>query len=173
MQLDHRHRRHDTEDGVLGSVDRRNRRSTDPGTGTAPEAPEVEREIARDIVRRGLPVAPLIVLAAGLARGGDGAWSAAYAVAIVLVNLTLAAASLGWAARTSLNLLMATALGGFLVRMGLVTVAILVVRHDSWVDLPTLAVTVLVTHLGLLAWETRHVSASLAYPGLKPTDRRV
>jgi len=136
--------------------------------GGAGGVPEVEREIVRDIVRRGLPVAPLVVLVAGLARGTEGAWSAAYAVAIVLVNLALAAASLGWAARTSLNLLMATALGGFLVRMGLVTVAILVVRHDSWVDLPTLAVTVLGTQLGLLAWEARHVSATLAYPGLKP-----
>ena len=27
----------------------------------------------------------------------------------------------------------------------------------------------LVTHLGLLFWELRYVSASLAFPGLKPT----
>jgi len=31
-----------------------------------------------------------------------------------------------------------------------------------------LAVAILVTHLGLLFWETRYVSATLAYPGLKP-----
>ena len=31
-----------------------------------------------------------------------------------------------------------------------------------------LGITVIVTHVGLLFWETRHVSASLAYPGLKP-----
>jgi hypothetical protein len=35
-----------------------------------------------------------------------------------------------------------------------------------------LAVTVLLTHLGLLAWETRFVSASLAYPALKPTGAK-
>ena len=28
--------------------------------------------------------------------------------------------------------------------------------------------TILATHVGLPMWETRHVSASLAYPGLKP-----
>jgi len=28
--------------------------------------------------------------------------------------------------------------------------------------------TVLITHIGLLIWETRYVSMSLAYPGLKP-----
>jgi hypothetical protein len=29
-------------------------------------------------------------------------------------------------------------------------------------------VTLLVTHLGLLFWELRYVSASLAFPALKP-----
>ena len=29
-------------------------------------------------------------------------------------------------------------------------------------------VTIIVTHLGLLFWETRYVSASLAFPALKP-----
>ena len=32
-----------------------------------------------------------------------------------------------------------------------------------------LAILILVTHLGLLFWELRYVSASLAFPGLKPT----
>ena len=35
-----------------------------------------------------------------------------------------------------------------------------------------LGVTILVTQLGLLWWETRHVSLSLAYPGLKPPQGR-
>jgi CBS domain-containing protein len=41
-------------------------------------------------------------------------------------------------------------------------------RDEPWIDLTALAVGVLVTHLGLLFWELRYVSASLAYPGLKP-----
>jgi hypothetical protein len=45
------------------------------------------------------------------------------------------------------------------------------VQHAAWVDLWVLAVTVLTTHLGMLAWETRYVSASLAFPGLKPTSK--
>ena len=90
------------------------------------------------------------------------------AVAVVLVNLVLAAVSLSWAARRSLTLLMAVALGGFLVRMGLVTAVMLAVRNQPWIDLVALGVTVLVTHLGLLFWELRYVSASLAYPALKP-----
>jgi hypothetical protein len=134
----------------------------------APDAPDVERQLAFDMLRRGLWVAPAIVAAAAVVWGGDGAWSALVAVAIVLVNLALAAISLSWAARRSLTLLMAVAMGGFLVRMGLVTAVMLAVRNQPWIDLVALGVTVLVTHLGLLFWELRYVSASLAYPALKP-----
>ena len=136
--------------------------------GATPPAPPVERELVVDIAKRGLMAAPLIVLVGALARGGAGAASAALALAIVLANLALSGATLSWAARTSLNLLMIAALGGFLVRMGLVVAVVSAVRHESWVDLPTLAVALFVTQIGLLFWETRYVSASLAYPGLKP-----
>jgi hypothetical protein len=133
-----------------------------------PDAPPVERDLAFDMGRRGIWAAPVIVLVALVIWGGDGAWSALVAVAIVLVNLVLAAVSLSWAARRSLTLVMAVALGGFAVRMGLVTVALLLVKDEPWIDLVALAVTLLVTHLGLLFWELRYVSASLAFPALKP-----
>ena len=135
----------------------------------APDAPPVERELVIDIAKRGLLVMPAIVGLAAVARGGAGAASAALAVVVVLANLALSGAALSWAARTSLNLLMIVALGGFLVRMGLITALVAAVRHQSWVDLPVLAVTLFVTQVGLLFWETRYVSASLAYPALKPT----
>jgi hypothetical protein len=133
-----------------------------------PDAPDVERQLAFDMARRGLWVIPAVVAAAGAVWGVEGIWSGLVAVAVVLVNLVLAAVSLSWAARRSLTLLMAVAMGGFLVRMGLVTAVLLAVRNQPWIDLVALGVTVLVTHLGLLFWELRYVSASLAYPALKP-----
>ena len=133
----------------------------------AVEAPPVERQLVVDMLRRGLPATPVLVLIMGLVWGRNGAASAAYGVVIVVVNLVLTAAMLGWAARRSPNVLMATALGGFLVRMALVTIAIFVVKDAGWVELVPLAITVLATHLGLLFWETRYVSASLAFPALK------
>lgn len=136
------------------------------------EVPAVEAQVARDMVTRVLPAAPVIVLVAGLVRGGAGAWSAAAAVLVVTVNLVGSAVSLGWAARRSPAALMGTALGGFLVRMIVLTLAVWAVKGQAWADLPTLAVTILVTHLGLLFWETRYVSANLAFPGLKPAPRR-
>ena len=81
-------------------------------------------------------------------------------------------ALLTWAARISLGLLMAMALGGYLVRLGLLFVAVMAVRNQAWVEWVPLGLTILATHLGLLCWELKYVSASLAFPGLKPTGGR-
>lgn len=129
---------------------------------------DVETQLAGDMVKRALPVAPVIVLVAALFGGSNGAWSAVLAVAVVVANFLLAAVSLSWAARTSPVALMAMALGGFLARMMLVTGVVLAVRHASWINLSVLAITILVTQLGLLFWETKYVGASLAFPGVKP-----
>jgi hypothetical protein len=137
-------------------------------TAPVPDAPQVEKALAYDMVRRGIWVAPALVLLGAVIWGGDGAWSALVALAIVLVNLTLSALTLTWAARVSLTMIMVAALAGFAVRMGLVVLAVYLVRDEPWIDLNALAAGVLVTHLGLLFWELRYVSASLAYPGLKP-----
>jgi hypothetical protein len=120
------------------------------------------------MVRRGLWAAPAIVLVAGLIWGGDGAWSALLAIAVVLVNLAVSALALSWAARVSATAIMAVAMFGFAVRMAVLTLVVYVVKDEPWIDLVALGVTILVTHLGLLFWELRYVSASLAFPGLKP-----
>jgi hypothetical protein len=135
---------------------------------TAVSTPDVERELVFDMLRRGLPFTPVLLVACGLIWGSQGAWSALVAIAVVAVNFTLSALALSWAARTSPVALMATAFGGFLARMMLVTLVVVAVRHQPWIDLPALAIAILITHLGLLFWELRYVGATLAFPGLKP-----
>jgi hypothetical protein len=127
-----------------------------------------ELEIARDIVRRGLIAAPIVLVVSGVIWGVHGVLSAAFGLLVVLVNFVLAGAVLAWSARIGPTALMAAAFTGFFFRMGLVVVAVLAVQHADWVSLPALLTTILVTHLGLLLWETKYISASLAYPGLKP-----
>jgi hypothetical protein len=134
--------------------------------------PAVERAIARDLVLRGALLAPAVVGVCALGFGRDGALTAAYAVAIVLINLVGSAAMLAWAAPKGPTVLMGTALGGFLGRMIVVGLAVWAVSNTDWAQMRLLAITVLLTHLGLLAWETRYVSASLAYPALKPRGDR-
>jgi hypothetical protein len=132
------------------------------------DGPAVERQVTADLIRRGVLVSPVLLGVAGAIWGLHGALSAAYALGLVLANFALAAALLSWGARVSLVALGIAALGGYVVRLALVTVAVLAVIHQSWVSVVPLALTIGVTHLGLLAWETRYVSASLAFPGLKP-----
>jgi hypothetical protein len=131
-------------------------------------APPVERRIAVDLARRGLLVAPVIVLVASLLRGVDGAASAALGLAVLVLNFLAAAISLEWGARRGGNALFAVALGGFLFRMVSILVVILVAQAlFGWVDVVVLGVTLFLTHLGLLFWELRSVSFSLAAPGLQ------
>src|SRR6476659_4264894 len=136
-------------------------------TDTLTRAPETE--LAFDMAKRALPIAPAIVLAGFVAQGAAGAWSALLAVGIVVMNLLVAAGSLAWAARRSPNLLMATALFGFLARMLVLTGIVYLVKGQPWINLPTLAIAILVTHLGLLFWEMRYVSATRAFPALAPS----
>lgn len=130
---------------------------------SAPEA-----EIARDLARRGLWFLPVLVAVGTLGWGVDGGLSAGYGVLLVIVNFLLSAAMLTWAGRISMSFVMGAALFGFLLRLGLIAAAVLLVKDMAWVEIVPLGLTLVITHLGLLFWETRYVSASLAYPALKP-----
>jgi hypothetical protein len=145
------------EDGV-------NAAAFGPLAGPAPEV-----GVSKDIVRRGLLVAPVLVAVCAVVWGGDGALSAAYGIALILVNFALAAAIVAGTARISLGLMMGGVLFGYLVRLGLILLAVLLVKDAAWISLPALGATIIVTHLGLLAWELKYVAISLAHPGLKPT----
>lgn len=127
-----------------------------------------ERELVFDMLRRAVPVAPVLVVAGAIGWGWNGALSAGFGVLVVLVNLLLAAGLLAGAAKISSTAIMIAAVGGFGVRMSLVVIALAVVRDLPWVEVIPLGVTIVVTHVGLLVWESRNVSASLAYPALKP-----
>jgi hypothetical protein len=134
--------------------------------------PPVERQLAFDMSRRSLVIAPLAVGFGAAFWGLHGAASSAFGLGLAVTNLLLAAAILSWAARISLIAMAAAAMGGYVLRLALLTIAVFAIRHQHWVAWVPLAFTLLVTHFALLIWETRYVSASLAYPGLKPKKAR-
>ncbi|HEY9556186.1 MAG TPA: ATP synthase subunit I [Acidimicrobiales bacterium] len=131
--------------------------------------PAPEPVLALDIAKRALAFAPVAIAVCAAIWGAAGATSAAYAMAIVLANLAFAAWMLATAARISYGALMGAALFGFLIRLALVSAAVLLVRDAGWVEPVALGLTLVVAHLGLLFWELRFVSISLAHPDLKPT----
>ena len=136
---------------------------------TADHGPAPEVEVTRDMLRRGLWGAPVLIGVCAAIWGGAGALSSLYAIALVMANFALSAAIIAWTSRISLALLMGSVLFGYLMRLGVLFVAVYPVRHMGWVSIPALGTSLIVTHLGLLVWELRYVSMSLAYPGLKPT----
>jgi hypothetical protein len=135
---------------------------------TIPAVDHIESRIARDLARRALLAAPVIMLGVGLWRGVDAAGAVALALALIVANFLVAAAALGWAARTSPNLLMGVALFGFLARLALLTGIGVGIKALDIVDWPVFCITLIVGYFGLLFWELRSVSLSLASPGLKP-----
>lgn len=130
------------------------------------DAPELT--VSLDIVKRGAYVAPVIVAVCAVFAGLDGVFSSLYALGLVFVNFLLAAGLVAVTARISLGLMMGAVLFGYLVRLGLIFLAVILVRDASWISLTALGLTIIVSHLGLLVWEMRYVAASLAFPALKP-----
>ncbi|MBS1836271.1 MAG: ATP synthase subunit I [Actinobacteria bacterium] len=126
--------------------------------------------VALDIVKRSLWVLPVAIMVSAAFWGLDGVFSTLYGLAIVVVNFLLAGWMLQVGGRIGAAAMGAAAFFGFLVRLGLIMVAILAVRNQPWVELVPLGITIIVTHLGLLFWELRHISHTLAFPGLKPAS---
>ncbi len=144
---------------------------TTPTVPAVPDVDRIESRIAVDLARRAAIATPIVMLGVGLWRGLDAAAAVALAVALLVVNFLVAAASLGWAARRDPNLLMGVALFGFLVRLALLTAIGAGIKALNIVDWPVFCITLVVGYFGLLFWELRSVSFSLASPGLKPGRR--
>lgn len=135
---------------------------------SAPATDRIELSIAMDLARRAAIVAPIAIVGVGLWRGLDGAGAVLLALAIIVLNWIVAAALMGWAARTSPNLLMGVALFGFIARLGLITAIGVGIKALDIVDWPVFCITLLVGYAVLLVWELRSISFQLANPGVIP-----
>ena len=127
-----------------------------------------EGRIAGDLVRRVLIVSPAVVLVAALVSGVDGVLSAAIGLVLVSLNFLVSAKLITFTARRSPGAVMGVVLGGYIVRLGVLFAIALALDTVSWIDIGVLLLTVAVVHLALLTWESRHVSLTLGFPGLKP-----
>lgn len=136
--------------------------------GPRVDGPSPAMAVAVDIVKRSVWVIPVAIMASAAFWGLNGVISTLYGLAIVVVNFLLAGWMLQVGGRIGAAAMGAAAFFGFLLRLGLIMVAVLAVRNQSWVELVPLGLTIIVTHLGLLFWELRHISHTLAFPGLRP-----
>lgn len=124
----------------------------------------VEAAHARSLARRAIFVGPLIVIGFTLARGIEGGAAAAGGVVIVVANFLLAGVILSRAATISPTLYHAAALFGFFIRLGLITITMLLVAWAVDVDRLAMGVAAVIGYLVLLSLE--------AWAVLKGDDRK-
>jgi uncharacterized protein (DUF849 family) len=113
----------------------------------------VEAIISRNMVKRAVWVAPILILVFGITSGVQGAVAAGIGVAIVIANFLIGGWILATAAGVSLSLYHAAALFGFFIRLGLITLTMLLVAGVTDIDRVAMGVSAVVSYLTLLSLE--------------------
>ena len=114
----------------------------------------VEMTLARHIVARAVYVAPVLIGLFWMTRGTEGAWSSSLGVAVIIGNFLLAGWLLSISARISLQVYHAAAVVGFFLRLGLLTVTVLIVTWLVPLDRLAFGITAIVSYLVLIGAET-------------------
>lgn len=126
------------------------------------------------MVRRAIvPGAAASVLAAvlgGLFGGPGAAVSAAIGITVVLANFAAAGLSIAWASTISIGTVMAVALGGFFVRLGLIVAAMFALNTLSWFSPLAFGLAVAPATFLLLGYEAQLVSKGLGGTLQIPAD---
>lgn len=117
---------------------------------------DVEVGLAAGMARHALPLLPVVALGGAIIGGLTGSWSAAVGLLLVVANVVGAARIAKWAASVSPGALYGAALGGYVVRLGLITGFVFVVRDQ--VDIVALGLSIVVSQLTLLVWEVRSLA---------------
>jgi hypothetical protein len=113
----------------------------------------IEAILARHTVKRAAVVGPALVALFWAVRGGDGAIAATIGVAVVVTNFLLSGAIMSLAARISLAMYHAAALLGFVLRLGLITLTMLVVARLFEIDRLAFGISAVVAYLVLIGME--------------------
>jgi hypothetical protein len=116
---------------------------------------EPEHELVRRLLPYSLPAFALATATGALLGGAGAAWSAGIGVAAVTANFVGYAYSVAWAARIAPTVLMAVGLGGFVVRLATLTVALLVLDGLAWFSPVAFAAAFVPTTVALLAVEMK------------------
>lgn len=125
------------------------------------ETTRPEIEMVRRAVVPTLLAAPLS-LAIGWVLDGPGAGATALlGVIVVAANFAAHGLSLAFASRVSIGAVHAVALGGVVIRLGVVLVLMLVLRGAPWFSVPAFGLAVVPGTLALLAFEARLATRGL------------
>lgn len=127
--------------------------------------------MVRRAVAAGAVAAPVAYLAGAAAAGPDGGFSALLGVAMVTLNFAAHGLSLAWAAGVSVSAVQAVALGGFVVRMGVVVGMLFALDRTDFFSPLIFGLAVVSGTLALLGLEARLVMGRLGGGLDIPPDR--
>jgi hypothetical protein len=116
---------------------------------------EPEHELVRRLLPYSLPVFAVAALTGGLFSGAGAAWSGGIAVIVVTANFVGNAYSVSWGARIGPTVLLAVGLGGFMIRLATLTVALLLLDRLSWFSPLAFAAAFVPTTIALLVVEMK------------------
>jgi hypothetical protein len=146
-------------------------RASSEGHGTTQDpvaAPDHEREIASDLVRRALILSPVALGTAAIFAGWPGVVGAAIGMVIVIGNFFMLAKLMASGAKAGAQATGFAAMLSYAVLLLVITVVAVILRDVSFVDLASFVLTVAIAHLALLFLELPRLGLTPGAPGLKP-----
>ncbi len=122
---------------------------------------EPEALIVRKTAPYGPPAVALALLVGAFTASWGVGWSAALGVAVVWLNIIASGLSLSRAARVSLTVLYAVAMGGFVVRMAIIVAIMAGLNQLDWFSPLAFALAVVPATLMLLGLEMKLLAGGL------------
>jgi hypothetical protein len=115
---------------------------------------DVELALALHACRPAVVVAPVLAVVFGVTRGPGAAWAAAVGVAIVAADLLASGGLLSLVVRWRPGLLGAAALLGFVLRLAVVTLALILLSRATGMDRLAAAASVVAAYVVMMVWES-------------------
>jgi hypothetical protein len=123
--------------------------------------PEPERALIRRVSPFAVPAVVVAYMVGALFGGATAGWSAAIAIVIVYLNFVANALSIAWAASTSPTLVSIVALGGYVVRLIVYTIALVLLNQLSWFSPVAFALALVPAIVALLIYEAKALSGRM------------
>jgi hypothetical protein len=108
-----------------------------------------------------LPVAAAAFALATAVDGTDAGWSAAIAIVVVYANFVAHGSSLALAATISPTVLYAVGLGGFLVRLGVIALVLVLLQQTEWFSILAFIAALIPATIALLVVEMKLLSGRM------------
>ena len=113
----------------------------------------IELTMVKNMIRRGLFLAPVVVAALAAFGGLEWAASGAIGMALALFNLWLAGRLIGGMAENRADLIPAAGFAAFILALALLVVAALTIRQIESLEFPVTGLVLIGAHLLLVTWE--------------------